>query len=208
MRVQLRNRGRPSDERPRQHPSRSGSAAAVPAPAPRAVEASPGPFVTLSQYTGFAPAMVLFGVFFAAPMALIVAYSFWTQEGYNVVSHWTFANYQEVFSTPVYVNTFLVTLWMTAAATFLTLAIAFPFAYWLARYVSRRWQRPLAVPGHPAVLGDATSCASPRGRSSWVTKARCPGSWAWSASARRRGCSTTGRRSSSCWCTSISRSPH
>ena len=32
---------------------------------------------------------------------------------------------------------------MTAAATALTLAIAFPFAYWLARYVSRGLQRPL-----------------------------------------------------------------
>jgi len=87
--------------------------------------------------------MVLFGLFFAAPMGLIVAYSFWTQNGYQVVSHWTFANYQAVFNTPVYVNTFVVTLWMTAAATALTLAIAFPFAYWLARHVSRRWQRPL-----------------------------------------------------------------
>ena len=99
--------------------------------------------LTLSQYTGFTPAMVLFGLFFAAPMALIVMYSFWTQEGYNIVSHWTFANYRSVFGTSVYIDTFLTTLWMTAAATFFTLAIAFPFAYWLARYVSRRWQRPL-----------------------------------------------------------------
>jgi spermidine/putrescine transport system permease protein len=97
----------------------------------------------LAQYTGFAPAMVLFGLFFAAPMALIVAYSFWTQNGYQVVAQWTTANYQSVFSTSVYVNTFLTTLWMTAAATALTLAVAFPFSYWLARYVSRRWQRPL-----------------------------------------------------------------
>lgn len=97
----------------------------------------------LSAYTGFAPAMVLFGLFFAAPMALIVAYSFWTQNGYNVVAQWTFANYQQVFSTSVYVNTFVVTLWMTALATALTLAVAMPFAYWLARYVRRRWQRPL-----------------------------------------------------------------
>jgi spermidine/putrescine transport system permease protein len=99
--------------------------------------------MALSQYTGFTPAMVLFGLFFAAPMALIVAYSFWTQNGYEVVSQWTLANYRAVFSTPVYVNTFLTTLWMTAAATALTLAVAFPFSYWLARYVNRRWQRPL-----------------------------------------------------------------
>lgn len=99
--------------------------------------------LSLSQYLGFAPAMVLFGLFFLAPMGLIVAYSFWTQDGYNVVSEWTLSNYQQIFSTPVYVDTFLTTLWMTAAATALTLAVALPFAYWLARYVSRRWQRPL-----------------------------------------------------------------
>jgi ABC-type spermidine/putrescine transport system permease subunit I len=116
--------------------------AAVPAP-PRHGSRFRRGVLAISQYTGFAPAAVLFGVFFLAPMALIVAYSFWTQVGYTVVPHWTFANYQEVFSTPVYVSTFLVTLWMTAAATALTLAVAFPFAYWLARYVSRRWQRPL-----------------------------------------------------------------
>ncbi|HWD64196.1 MAG TPA: ABC transporter permease [Solirubrobacteraceae bacterium] len=99
--------------------------------------------LAVSQYLGFAPAMALFGLFFLAPMGLIVAYSFWTQDGYNVVSTWTLSNYQQIFSTPVYVSTFLTTLWMTAAATALTLAVALPFAYWLARYVSRRWQRPL-----------------------------------------------------------------
>ena len=34
---------------------------------------------------------------------------------------------------------------MVALATVLTLAAAFPFAYWLARYVSRRWRRRLLV---------------------------------------------------------------
>jgi spermidine/putrescine transport system permease protein len=123
-------------------PVSNGPPAASAAPFRRGSRVRRG-VVAVSQYTGFAPAMVLFGLFFAAPMALIVGYSFWTQEGYKVVSDWTFANYQAVFNTPVYINTFLVTLWMTAAATALTLAVAFPFAYWLARYVSRRWQRPL-----------------------------------------------------------------
>ena len=125
-------------------PTSSGPPAAVPAASRRRFSLR-GALSAVSQYTGFAPALVLFGLFLLAPMALIVAYSFWTQNGYEVVSQWTLANYQSVFSTPVYVNTFLTTLWMTAAATALTLAVAFPFSYWLARYVSRRWQRPLLV---------------------------------------------------------------
>lgn len=88
---------------------------------------------------------MLFGLFFAAPMALIVAYSFWEVINYNVVAHWTFDNYRYVFSTSAYVDTFLATLWMTLAATAATLAAAFPFAYWLVRYVPRHWQRLLLV---------------------------------------------------------------
>src|SRR6201994_367245 len=102
-------------------PAPSDSTTAAPAASSRRFSPRRG-VLALSQYTGFAPAMVLFGLFFAAPMVLIVAYSFWTQNGYQVVSDWTFANYQQVFSTPVYVNTFVVTLWMTAAATAATLA--------------------------------------------------------------------------------------
>ena len=102
-----------------------------------------GPLSRLSQYLGFTPAAVLFGVFFGAPMVMIVAYSFWTQNGYSMEARWTVSNYQTIFSTPVYLDTFLTTLWMTAAATAATLAVAFPFAYWLARYVRRSLQRPL-----------------------------------------------------------------
>jgi spermidine/putrescine transport system permease protein len=101
------------------------------------------PLARFSQYLGFTPAAVLFGIFFGAPMVMIVAYSFWTQNGYSMEARWTFSNYQTIFSTPVYLDTFLTTLWMTAAATAATLAVAFPFAYWLARYVRRSWQRPL-----------------------------------------------------------------
>ena len=116
----------------------------APGPAGGAVKGTRlGALSRLSQYLGFAPAAALYGVFFAAPMVIIVMYSFWTQNGYSIEARWTFENYQSIFSTAVYVDTFVTTLWMTAAATFATLAIAFPFAYWLARYVSRRWQRPL-----------------------------------------------------------------
>ncbi len=122
----------------------SSQSLAEPGPAGAPVRrARLGPLARLSQYLGFTPAAILFGVFFGAPMVMIVAYSFWTQNGYSIEARWTFANYQTIFSTPVYIDTFLTTLWMTAAATAGTLAIAFPFAYWLARYVRRSLQRPL-----------------------------------------------------------------
>jgi len=99
----------------------------------------------LSQYVGFAPAAVLFGVFFLAPLALIVAYSFWEVINYNVVHHWTLDNYRYFFSTPTYVTTLWDTIWVAAVATFLTLLAAFPLAYWLARYVRPSVRRLLLL---------------------------------------------------------------
>src|SRR5919201_1722094 len=100
---------------------------------------------SLGQYAGFLPALVLYGVFFAAPLGLIVAYSFWRVVDYNVVHDWTLDNYHYFFSVSTYVSTFWATIWVSLVATGVTIAVAFPFAYWLARYVPKRLQRLLLV---------------------------------------------------------------
>ena len=91
----------------------------------------------LVQYVGFLPALVLFGVFFALPLGLIVAYSFWETIDYNVVHHWTVDNYRYFFSVSTYVHTMWATIWVSVAATVATIGLAFPFTYWLVRYVRR-----------------------------------------------------------------------
>jgi len=121
----------------------------TPAPPVRTAEAPSaagrGVAAGLGQYAGFLPALVLYGVFFAIPLALIVAYSFWKTVDYNVVHDWTLANYRYFFSVPTYARTFWATIWVSLAATALTIGIAFPFAYWLVRYVPKRLQAPLLV---------------------------------------------------------------
>ena len=92
---------------------------------------------SLAQYAGFLPALVLFGVFFLLPLGLIVAYSFWETVDYNVVHHWTLGNYRYFFSVPTYVTRTWVTLWVAIVATAATIGAAFPFVYWLVRYVRR-----------------------------------------------------------------------
>jgi len=91
----------------------------------------------LGQYVGFVPALGLFGVFFALPLGLIVAYSFWETIDYNVVHHWTVDNYRYFFSVSTYVHTMWATIWVSVLATALTIGVAFPFTYWLVRYVPR-----------------------------------------------------------------------
>ena len=99
----------------------------------------------LAQYAGFIPAILLYGLFFVAPLALIIAYSFWRVEDYNVVHDWTLDNYHYFLSVPTYLRTFWATIWVSVASTAITILIAFPFTYWLVRYVPRKAQGPLLV---------------------------------------------------------------
>jgi ABC-type spermidine/putrescine transport system permease subunit I len=99
----------------------------------------------LRQYGGLLPAAVLLGGLFGFAVVLTVLYSLWQVVDFEVQPDWTFGNYTYLFSVGTYVRTFAATLWMVAVATCLTLAVAFPFAYWLARYVSPRWRRRLLI---------------------------------------------------------------
>jgi ABC-type spermidine/putrescine transport system permease subunit I len=117
---------------------------AMSAPAVRG-RTSPRRLASLAQYAGFLPAICLFGLFFAAPLGLIVAYSFWETIDYNVVHHWTFDNYHYFFSVSTYVSTMWATVWVAVLSTAITIGIAFPFTYWLVRYVPRSRQRLLLV---------------------------------------------------------------
>jgi ABC-type spermidine/putrescine transport system permease subunit I len=98
-----------------------------------------------ATYGGFTPAAILLGAFFGAPLVLIVLYSFWKVVDYNIVHQWTLDNYRYFFSVPTYIRTFWSTLWMAAAGTALTIAVAFPLAYWLVRHVSPKRQKPLLM---------------------------------------------------------------
>jgi spermidine/putrescine transport system permease protein len=95
------------------------------------------------EYAGFAPATILYGVFFGFPLVLIVCYSLWKVVDYEVVHDWTFSNYDYLLGVSVYNRTLLATVWVSAVVTVIDLIVAFPAAYWLSRYVQERWQRPL-----------------------------------------------------------------
>ena len=96
----------------------------------------------LRQLAPFLPAgLILVGLFFV-PLALMLVFSFWrTDENLDVVPVWSLENYANFFNNPTYVRTLLKTMIMGAAVTLACLLSAFAVAYFLARYVSRRWAR-------------------------------------------------------------------
>ena len=95
------------------------------------------------QFVGFGPAAILFGVFFIAPLCLIVVYSFWETKNYELVPAFTTKNYHTIITTSTYVKTFGKTVLIAFLATITTLGLAFPLCYWLVRYVPKKLQRVL-----------------------------------------------------------------
>jgi ABC-type spermidine/putrescine transport system permease subunit I len=121
------------------------AAPAPPVDSKPVLESAGGRRFRIAEYAGFAPALILYGVFFVVPLGIIVAYSFWKVIDYNVVHDWTVDNYRYFFSVATYVRTLWATVWVSVLSTVLTIAVAFPFAYWLVRYVPKRMQRTLLV---------------------------------------------------------------
>ncbi|HET7496500.1 MAG TPA: ABC transporter permease [Candidatus Limnocylindrales bacterium] len=103
---------------------------------------SRGRMARLRELAPFVPAGLLLGVLFFAPLAVMLVFSFWqTNANLDIVPTWTLDNYATFFQTSAYLRTLAKTVIMGGAVTAICLVVAFAIAYFLARYVSRRWAR-------------------------------------------------------------------
>ena len=88
-------------------------------------------------YALLSPSLVVLALTLAAPMALLLLYSFWTEMGVVVDTHPTLAQYAEVFSREGYRTLFLRSLAISSLVTLITVAAAYPMAYFVAFRVMR-----------------------------------------------------------------------
>lgn len=76
---------------------------------------------------------IWFSLFFIVPLAIIIAYSFMKRDMFGGVIHeFSIDAYKQMF-TPAYGAIFLRTLWMTVLATFISILVALPCGYAIAR---------------------------------------------------------------------------
>lgn len=71
----------------------------------------------------------------AAPLAMIVAFSFWTQDFLTLDRTFSLANYREAFSDPIYRTLMARSLWISGIVTIVTVVLAFPIAYFVSFHV-------------------------------------------------------------------------
>lgn len=88
-------------------------------------------------------------IMLAAPLAMVVTFSFWTQDYLDIDTTLTLDNYREAFSQPIYRVLLLRSIVISLVVTVTTVILAFPMAYFLSFKVKRRktlWLFLITIP--------------------------------------------------------------
>ncbi|MCB2095491.1 MAG: ABC transporter permease [Rhodobacteraceae bacterium] len=97
----------------------------------------------LSPTAGYALLML------AAPLVMVVTFSFWTQDYLDIDTTLTLNNYREAWSEPIYRVLMFRSLRISLIVTLATVLLAFPVAYFLSFHVTQRkalWLFLITVP--------------------------------------------------------------
>jgi putative spermidine/putrescine transport system permease protein len=88
-----------------------------------------------------------FVLIYMAALALLFISALWSVEPFTgkLVHHWTFANFERLYTVPVYRTIALRTIGIAAAVTVTDALLALPFAFFAVRIASKRLQAALFV---------------------------------------------------------------
>ena len=94
------------------------------------------------------PATAYVGFLVAAPLAILAAYSLWTQTYVTVDRTLTNANYIEAFTDPLVRHLLVRSILIAGAVTAATVALAYPIAYFIAVKARRKtlWLLLITIP--------------------------------------------------------------
>jgi spermidine/putrescine transport system permease protein len=82
------------------------------------------------------PSFLYYAVFFLGPMVILVTFSLATQKGFGGLTYgFDLSQFKQVGNS-LYITIFIRTLLMAAVGSVLTIAVGYPIAYWMARYLS------------------------------------------------------------------------
>ena len=82
------------------------------------------------------PTYVYYAIFFLGPLAILVVFSLATQKGFGGLTYgFDLSQFKQVWQS-LYITIFIRTLVMAAVGSLLTIAVGYPIAYWMARYLS------------------------------------------------------------------------
>ncbi len=103
----------------------------------------------LSGYTLLSPTLLLMILVMALPISLLFAYSFWTQNYFDIDRTFTLASYFKFFERSAYPYLLGKSILISASVTLATVLLAYPMAYFLAFRITKHkllWLILITVP--------------------------------------------------------------
>lgn len=82
------------------------------------------------------PSLLYYLVFFLGPMGILAAFSLATQTGFTSISYGFDTAQYHLITGSLYISIFERTLGMASLGSLLTIAVGYPIAYWMARYLT------------------------------------------------------------------------
>jgi len=87
------------------------------------------------------PALAWTAAFFVLPLLIMAVYSLWKRVGSKLITDVSLGNYEAFFAKSFLLQSLINSLEVTVLVTFISIVLAYPFAYILAEKVPERWQR-------------------------------------------------------------------
>lgn len=111
------------------------SSAAI-ASSPEAVKPAPGGrWMRSEEARGLAmisPTLIYALALLLVPVTLVVAYSFWTQNYLEIDRTFTFENYRQALTEPIYRDLFIRSLWISLVTSAVTVGFSYPVAWFIS----------------------------------------------------------------------------
>ena len=121
--------------------------AAIPAARPAPVQ-----FLKSDEARGFAlmsPTFLFALAMLGAPILVVVAHSFWTQDYLTIDRTFTLENYRIALTEPIYRDLLFRSLYISLVVSFATVALAYPIAYFISFHGGRHkalWLFLITIP--------------------------------------------------------------
>lgn len=100
----------------------------------------PLPRQTRSQvglYASLLPPLVWTSLLYFVPLAILISYSVWRLESFDIVKQFSLVNFQTILTNPSYRSVILRTVTTALSVTLIDIVIALPLGYFIARFGGR-----------------------------------------------------------------------
>ncbi len=89
------------------------------------------------MYATVLPPIIWMGLLYFLPIAILVSYSFWRLEGFEIVREFSLTNFRSIATNTSYQSVILRTLSTALGVTIIDIIIALPVGYFIGRYTGK-----------------------------------------------------------------------